>query len=138
MTGLQKKIAAKILKVGEKRVWIDPKNVKVRQAITRRDIRNFINEGTIKKIKEKKRAKHEKKRQQNIGSRKGSRGARIRKKELWLLSVRPQRKLLKQLKGDKKIEVRTYRQTYKLVKGRAFRSKSHLLTYLKDKKFLKE
>ena len=36
---LQRKLAAKVLKCGENRVWIDPKNEKVKQAITRRDIR---------------------------------------------------------------------------------------------------
>ena len=47
---LQKKLAAKVMKCGVNKVWIDPKNEKVKQAITRRDIRRFIKEGIIKKF----------------------------------------------------------------------------------------
>lgn len=135
---LQKKIAAKILKCGENRIWIDPTNVKVKQAITRKDIRRFIKEGFIKKLPEKKRAKHEEKSQQRIGSRKGSRGAREGKKTEWLKVVRPQRKLLKELKDKKQLNPHAYRTVYKLVKGNFFRSKSHLMTYLKEKDLIKE
>lgn len=130
---LQKKLASKILKCGENKIWIDPKNDKVRQAITRRDIRRFVKEGIIKKLPDKKSRKTRKKKQQNIGSRKGSRGARLGKKTAWLKIVRPQRKLLKQLKDEKKIDPSVYRKTYRLIKGRQFRNKTHLLSYLKEK-----
>lgn len=135
---LQKKIAAKILKCGENRVWIDPNNAKVKQAITRGDIRRFIKEGIIKKLPEKKRAKHEEKRQQKIGSRKGAKGARIGKKTEWFKVVRPQRKLLKELKNKGQLKPHAYRMTYKLIKGNFFRNKSHLMSYLKEKDLIKE
>ncbi len=130
---LQKKLASKILKCGKNKIWIDPKSDKVRQAITRRDIRRFVKEGIIKKLPDKKTRKTKKKRQQNIGSRKGSKGARLGKKTAWLKIVRPQRKLLKQLKNEKKIDPSVYRKTYRLIKGSQFRSKAHLLSYLKEK-----
>jgi len=135
---LQKKIAAKILKCGENRVWIDPTNDKVRTAITRNDVRRFIKEGIIKKLPEKKKAKLEEKRQQRRGSIKGSIGARETKKTKWLKAVRPQRKLLKELKSKNKLNPHSYRVIYKLVKGNFFRSKAHLMTYLKDKKLVVE
>ena len=135
---LQRKLAARILKCGENRVWIDSKNEKVKQAITRKDVRRFIKEGVIKKLPIKKNAKNIEKRQQKIGSRKGTKKARRGKKSEWFKVVRPQRKLLRELKSNKKIEVRTYREAYKLVKGNMFRSRAHLMTYLKDKKLLKE
>jgi len=135
---LQKKIASKILKCGVNRIWIDPANDKVKTAITRNDIRRFIKEGIIKKLPEKKKAKIEEKRQQKRGSIKGSIGAREAKKTKWLKVVRPQRKLLKELKSKNKLSFHSYRAVYKLVKGNYFRSKVHLMTYLKDKKLLTE
>ena len=134
---LQKKIAAKVLKCVVNKIWIDPTNVKVKQAITRRDIRRFVKEGIIKKIPEKKRTEHEEKSQQKIGSRKGSIGARAGKKTRWFKIVRSQRKLLKELKEKGQLKPHSYRTIYKLVKGNFFRSKSHLMTYLKEKDFIK-
>jgi large subunit ribosomal protein L19e len=135
---LQKKIAAKVLKCGENKIWIDPDNAKVRQAITRRDIKRFIKEGIIKKIPEKKKAKNKEKKQQRTGSRKGSWGARAGKKSEWFKVVRPQRKLLKELKKEEKLKPHSYRTLYKLVKGNYFRSKAHLMLYLKEKDLIKE
>jgi large subunit ribosomal protein L19e len=136
MTSLQKKLAAKILKCGIDRVWIDPKNEKVKRAITRKDIRRFIKEGVIKKLPKKKKAKKKRRKRKGVGSRKGSRGARERKKEAWLRRVRPQRRLLKELKDQKKISSNDYRKLYRLVKGGMFRSRAHLLSYLKERKMI--
>ena len=45
----QKKLAAKILKVGVNRVWIDPEHMEeVSRAITRNSIKALINDGVIK------------------------------------------------------------------------------------------
>lgn len=135
---LQKKLAAKILKCGVNRVWIDSEDEKVKQAITRKDIRRFIKEGAIKKLPLKKSLKHEEKRQQRTGSIKGAKGARIGKKTEWLKVIRPQRKLLKELKDKKQLQSHAYRRIYKMVKGNVFRSKAHLMLYLKEKKLIKE
>lgn len=137
---LQKKLAAKVLKCGINKVWISPKNEKVKQAITRMDIRRFIKEGAIKKIPAKKVSKKVKKKanQQRMGSRKGAKGARRGKKTSWLRIVRPQRRLLKELKENDQLQAHAYRRLYRLVKGGMFRSKAHLMTYMKDKKLLKK
>jgi len=135
---LQKKLASKVMKCGANRIWIDPKNDKVRQAITRNDIRRFIKEGIIKKIPEKKPKKKVNKKQQKTGSKKGTFGARAGKKTGWLKIVRPQRKLIKELKDQKKISVAVYRKTYRLIKGRQFRSKAHLLLSLTEKGHMKK
>lgn len=135
---LQKKLAAKVMKCGVNKVWIDPKNEKVKQAITRRDIRRFIKEGIIKKIPAKKKKKLKAKKQQKTGSRKGTWKTRLGKKTRWLKVVRPQRKLLRELKNDKKINVNVYRKTYRLIKGNQFRSKAHLLTYLRERDLMEE
>jgi large subunit ribosomal protein L19e len=133
---IQKRLAAELMKCGINRVWIDPTNEKVGQAITRNDVRGFIKEGIIKKLPVKKRQTKIKKRQQKTGSRKGRKGARIGKKNSWLKIVRPQRRLLRELKP--KLEPRVYRKVYRMIKGNSFRSKAHLMNFLKDKKYLKE
>ena len=136
---VQKKIASKIMKCGVKKVWIDPSNEKVRQAITRRDIRRFIKEGIIKKIPDKKKTgKFTEKTQQKAGSRRGTKYARSSKKIAWFRIIRPQRKLIKEMKKNKQLEPKAYRKIYKLVKGGVFRNKAHLMTYLEDKKMLKK
>ncbi|MFH1228966.1 MAG: 50S ribosomal protein L19e [Candidatus Aenigmatarchaeota archaeon] len=135
---LQRKIAAKVLKCGENRVWLDPSNPKIKQAITRNDIRRFIKEGFIKKTPAKVKAKNQVKPQQRTGSVKGSAGARESKKADWFRVVRPQRSMLKQLRNEKKLMPNVYRVVYKLIKGNFFRSRAHLNTYLKDKKLIKE
>jgi large subunit ribosomal protein L19e len=133
---LQKKIAAKVLKCGENAVWLDPKNEKIKTAITRNDIRRFIKEGFIKKVATKKKAPREEKRQQRAGSIKGTIGAREPKKTRWLKVVRPQRRMMKELKKENKLTPHAYRAVYKLIKGNYFRSRAHLMTYLKDKKYI--
>jgi len=135
---VQKKIAAKILKCGMEKVWIDPTNEKVKQAITRRDVRRFIKEGVIKKLPNKKKKSKLSKPQQRMGSRKGAKGARRGKKSSWLRVVRPQRKLIRELKEKKQLKPNAYRKIYKLVKGGMFRSKSHLMNYLEENKMLKK
>lgn len=135
---LQKKIAAKILKCGKNRIWLDPTNAKIKTAITRNDIRRFIKEGFIKKVHEKRKVKLKEKVQQRTGSIKGSMGARESKKTNWLKVVRPQRKLLKELKSSNKLSPNSYRNVYKLIKGNFFRNKAHLMTYLKEKKLVTE
>ena len=135
---IQRKLAAKILKCGTDKVWIDPKNEKVKQAITRRDVRRFIKEGVIKKIPDKKVEKERKWRQQKAGSRRGSRSTRLGKKTDWLKVVRPQRMLLRELKIKGRLKLLAYRKVYKMIKGNAFRSKAHLMSYLKDRELLED
>ena len=51
---IQRRIAAKILKVGETRVWIDPDSAEeISKAITKEDIKGLIAQGLIK-VKPKK------------------------------------------------------------------------------------
>ncbi len=138
MSSTQKKLAAKVLDCGIEKVWIDPKNEKVSQAITRGDIRSFIKDGVIKKKADKKRSKNSPKKQQRQGSVKGSSGARMGKKNEWLKKIRPQRKMIKELKEKNLLNPGVYRVLYLKVKGGMFRSKAHLQLYLNDKKLLKE
>ena len=129
----QRKLAAKVLKCGESRIWIHPDSEKVKQAITRNDIRSFIKEGIIKKLPEKKNNSTKKTRQQRKGTKKGRAKARMGKKSSWLRIIRPQRRLLKEMREKQELVEGAYRKVYRRVKGGAFRSKAHLTLYLKNK-----
>jgi len=133
----QRRIASKILKVGENKIWIDPdRKEEIKNAITRSDIKKMISHGYIKKRPDKIKRKIEKKRKQGIGKRKGKAGARTPRKRAWINKIRPIRRMLKDLRDKKKIKPQTYRKLYLLAKGGVFRSRTHLKLYLKQKGIL--
>ncbi|MGQ9507247.1 MAG: 50S ribosomal protein L19e [Candidatus Bathycorpusculaceae bacterium] len=143
MTSLksQRRIAAKILKVGQNRVWIDPNRIEdVETAITREEIRKLIHEGVIKPFPIKgisharARILHEKKmkgRRRGVGSRSGAAHAKISKKEAWMSKIRALRKRLQELKANKIITESTYRKLYKMASSGRFSSVADLERYLK-------
>ncbi|MEM2937430.1 MAG: 50S ribosomal protein L19e [Candidatus Bathyarchaeia archaeon] len=143
MTNLksQRRLAAKILKVGQNRVWINPSRVDdVEAAITRDEIRKLIHEGVIKPLKEKgvsrarARVIHEKKKKglrRGHGSKSGASQAKISKKDAWMNKVRAMRKRLRELKANKIITEGTYRNLYTIVKSGRFKSVADMEHYLK-------
>lgn len=140
MANLQKRLAAKILKVGEGKVWIDPTKAKdVSQAITRADVRRLILKKFVKKLPDKIRMHKERgERKRGPGSKKGSKHSIVSAKTKWIQTVRPLRRELKELKVADKIENTTYKQMRRLVKGGMFRSRSHLRLYLEQHGLLKK
>lgn len=135
----QKKIAAKILKVGVSRVWIDPTQLdRVSAAITRESIKNLIKEGVIKKLPERgvSRSRHRKiAKQKKKGLRKGPgsrKGPIVDEKELWMNKIRAIRKFLKMLRKRRIITPRVYRQLYRMAKGGVFDSVRQVKTYIKE------
>jgi large subunit ribosomal protein L19e len=138
---MQRKLAAKILKVGENKVWIDQSKLEeVKNAITRVDIKKTISHGYIKARpdKIKKPTLVVKKKKKGAGSRKGKSGARVSKKRGWIKTVRPLREMIKELRDSGKIEKSQYRKLYLRVKSGAFRSRSHLKLYLKQRGMVDE
>lgn len=137
----QRRLAAEILKVGENRVWIDPERTEdVQMAITREEIKKLIHEGAIRKLKEKgiSRARArvlQKKKKKGLrrgpGSRTGSSGARISKKEAWMKKIRALRRRLRELKAKKIITVSVYRKVYRMAGSGAFKSIAEMERYLK-------
>lgn len=138
MTDLKSQIrmAADLLGVGEKRVWIDPnKQDDVAIAITKQDIRELIEEGTIQaKDKKgtsrgrtrKKQEQKEKGRSKGPGTKKGAKNSRKSKKEKWMSNMRAQRRVLKKLRKEGEISKTTYRKLYKKSKGGEIRDIRHL------------
>ena len=143
MTNLssQRRLGAKVLKVGRNRVWIDPERITdVEIAITRDEIRKLIHEkaiqsrpekgisrGRAKAIQEKKR----KGRRKGPGSRTGAAHARISKKAAWMRKIRSMRKRLRELKARRTITENTYRKLYMIAGSGRFGSIAELERYLK-------
>jgi large subunit ribosomal protein L19e len=141
---LQKKLAAGVLKVGKSRVWISPKTEDqkdIQAAITRIDIKRLIKKGMIKSMPTKitrPRTATERMKRKKSGSRKGSKHARLPKKRKWIMTVRPLRAMLKELRTHNQLDNVTYRKLYMLVKGGQFRSRSHMKLYIEQHKLLKK
>ncbi|XRO75481.1 50S ribosomal protein L19e [Methanocaldococcus sp. 28A] len=144
---VQRRLAAEILKCGIERVWIDPTQLeRVKMAMSKDDIRALIKEGVIQKKQKKgissarvKKLKEQRRkgRRRGPGSRRGAAGARTPQKEKWMATIRALRKTLKQLSDTGKIDRIVYRKLYRMAKGGAFRSRSHLFLYLKEHELLK-
>lgn len=144
----QRRIAAQILRCGENRVWIDPDRIEdVADAITRADIRTAIESGTIRALPKKgvsrgraryRTAQKAKGRRRGIGSRRGTRGARSPAKKRWIQTIRPIRRVLRELRDEQKITPGVYRDFYMKAKGGMFKSKAHIVSHLKMEGHLKE
>jgi large subunit ribosomal protein L19e len=144
----QRRVAAQLLKCGENRVWIDPNRTEdVSDAITRGDVRTLIFSGAVA-AKQKKgisrartnyvKAQKAKGRRRGQGSRRGRKGARKPSKEVWMQTIRPIRRKLKELRDSGKIDTSTYREYYLKAKGGVFKSRPHLESHLKAEGILKE
>lgn len=136
----QRRLASKILKVGESRVWMDPEKTEdIEIAITRQDVRKLIHEGAISpkpktgisrsRVRaynaQRKRGRH-----RGSGKRTGKKTARISGKELWMGRIRSIRNKLKELRRRRIISSHTYRRLYLLAKGGTFENVPHMMRYI--------
>ncbi|MBI4141243.1 50S ribosomal protein L19e [Candidatus Woesearchaeota archaeon] len=143
---LQKRLAAQIMKCSPQRVHLAPEKLtEITEAITKTDIRTLIKKGTIQEIQKQgisqSRTRHTRKqkrkgRQQGQGSRKGKHNARLSDKDLWINTVRLQRKLLKTLREKKHITPQTHQLLYAKSKGGFFRSLHHLKVYINERNLI--
>jgi large subunit ribosomal protein L19e len=143
MTNLtsQRRLAAEIMKVGLNRVWIDPQRVEdVESAITREEIRKLVHEKVIDKTPEKGvsrgraeaiLSKKRKGRRNGPGSRTGSSGAVISKKDAWMTKIRALRRKLRELKSSRVITESNYRKVYMIAGSGRFASIAEMERYLK-------
>ncbi|WP_435333468.1 50S ribosomal protein L19e [Haloarchaeobius sp. TZWWS8] len=136
----QKRLASDVLEVGKSRVWFDPESQgEIAEAITREDIRELVDEGSIrakqKKGNSKGRARERKAKRayghrKGPGKRKGKKGGRQDPKEEWQQRIRAQRKKLNELRGEGEITRTQYRELYNKARGGEFRSVQYLLNYI--------
>ncbi len=140
MSSLQKRMAAKVLKVGISRVWLDPSKLKdTEKAVTKWDIRRLIKQNLIKALPEKlHRPKLRIKKRRGAGRRKGGKYSIVPRKRRWISTIRPLRELLKELKASGQIDNVVYRKMRLLSKGGMFRSRAHMKLYLEQHHLLKE
>lgn len=144
----QRRMAASIMKCGKTKVWMDPDRLEeIAKAVTRNDVLILVNGGAIKSLHKQgiSRGRHKyllhqrrKGRRTGQGSRKGSKYARLPKKERWIRTIRPIRTYLRQLRDETKIDAHTYRVYYRKAKGGVFRSKQHLKSHLIADSIIKE
>jgi len=140
--GAQKRLAADVLDVGERRVWLDPdEQEEIAEAITREDIRDLVDRGIIQakdtqgnsrgraRERDAKRSYGHRKGQ---GSRKGKAGARENRKDSWVSRIRAQRKRLKELRADETIDRTQYRELYNKASGGEFDSVDRLEAYVRN------
>ncbi len=143
----QKRIAAKVLGVGETRIWVNPASaVDIAQAMTRDDVRALIEQGLIQerpakvqtRAKAKERAKRKKKRHGvGHGKRKGGKGGRMPSKERWITKVRAQRRFLREIKESKAVSSKVYRAYYLKAKGGVYATLKQLKEAMKTEGALK-
>ncbi len=140
-----RRMAAEILKVGKtKIVFSDKDTERIKESMTKEDVRQLIKERIVRKRKDnyqsrararKLKEKKTKGRKRGKGKRKGTIKARTNKKEKWIKKVRAQRKKLKELKKEVKMEKGQYGKIYKMIKGNYFKGKKYVEAMVKgDKK----
>jgi len=143
----QKELAAKIMKVGKSRVWIDPTRIDdVMIAIRRQDIKKLIHEKVIDKKPETsisrgrvRVSKNKKKRGLRVGrgSKKGPKFSTLSNKTLWVSRIRKQREYLKQLRERRLLTPANYRILYLRAKGGSFNSIAQLKAFIAQNKLLR-
>lgn len=137
-----RRIAAEEFKSGISRVWIDTNSIEeVTEAASREDIRYLIRRNVIQ-IKQKKGnsnyrlkkriTQRSKERRRGPGSIKGKKYARFPRKQRWIKTIRPLRDELRKLKEDSRIDARTYRKMYRVIKGGSIRSRAQLQSQIKS------
>ena len=137
----KKRLVARVTGVGVNRVRLDSDHLDdVADAITRQNIRSLI---TAKKITIKaivgtsKGRSHTKKDQKNKrgttqGSKKGRKGARVGKKDVYVAKVRSLRRLLKIAKDRKELTNPEFWTLYKKIGGNTVRNKAHLRLLMEE------
>ena len=144
----QKRLAARILKVGKRRILLDQTKLpEIKEAITKTDLRALISDGTIdvKPLKGHSRSharkiivQRRKGRRKNKGSRKGSKYARISRKRIWVSRVRTQRAFIKNLKNKNLISNRNFRDLYTRISSNRFRNVRLIKLYIEENKLIEK
>ncbi|MBI4159397.1 50S ribosomal protein L19e [Candidatus Woesearchaeota archaeon] len=145
--GLQKRLAARILKTSVSKIVFDVNSLsQIKDAITSSDVKALIRKSIIAKksinlqsrVRARKNLVQKKKgRRKGMGSRKGSKNSRTPGKTQWIRRVRIQRAFLKLLHDKGLIDSKTYKGIYLKSKGGFFRSRRHIKMYMEEHELIK-
>jgi large subunit ribosomal protein L19e len=143
----QKRMAAQVLDCGLNRVRMDPTRLEdISEAVTRKDVRKLVASGAIfarqrtgqsRGMALFRAAQKKKGRRRGPAHRRGGTNARFNTKLRWMMSIRPIRVRLRELRDAATIDKTTYRKLYLQAKGGMFHNRSHLDTQLRLRGIIK-